>query len=104
MQPEDRTRDVVRGVDRYPGFVIDGRKISLGRSSGCTPFGVSRGCRFDAVGRYRKTPGWLSSGDAVQLTCRVRSRGEDCRGAASAETVRVGGPCDVAMQPIAGVP
>jgi hypothetical protein len=101
---EQPTRDVVRGVDRYPGFVIDGRKVSFGRSSGCTPFGVPRGCRFDAVGLYRKTPGWLSSGDAVQLTCRVRSRGEDCRGAASAETVRVGGPCDVAMQPIAGVP
>jgi hypothetical protein len=101
---EEPTRDRVRGVDRYPGFVIDGRKVALGRSSGCTPYGAPRGCRWDAIGRYRKTPSWLSSGDALQLTCRVRSRGEACAQDVRAETVRVGGPCDIAMQPVAGVP
>jgi hypothetical protein len=97
-------RDVVRLADRYPGFVIDGRKIELRAPSGCTPYGTPRGCRFDAVGRRRKVPGWLADGDPLRLTCRVEARDEGCAAAPRHETVAVGGVCDTAMQPIAGVP
>ena len=97
-------RDVIRLEDHYPGFAIDGRKVALTRATRCTPYGVSPGCRFADVGRYRKTPSWLSDGDPLGLTCRIRARGESCRGDAVVETVTVGGACDVVMQPIAGVP
>jgi hypothetical protein len=95
--------DVVRAEDRYPGFVIDGRKVQFGRSSRCAPYGTPRGCRFTQIGRHRTTPGWLSSGDPLQLTCRVRARGTDCRAEATVETVKLGGACDTQMQPVAGV-
>ena len=97
-------RDVVQLADRYPGFVIDGRKVDLKQPSGCTPYGTPRGCRFESVGRYRKTPSWLESGEPIQLACKVRARGEDCRGEPVVATAKVGGVCDVEMQPIAGVP
>lgn len=100
----DPAGDVVEIVDRYPGFVVDGRKVSLAPSSGCRPYGTPSGCRFDRVGRHRKVPGWLDSGRPVALTCRVRSRGEACDREPALETVRVGGACDVEMQPVAGVP
>lgn len=96
--------DIVRLEDRYPGFVVDDRKVALLPASRCTPYGVSAGCRFDDVGRYRKTPSWLSAGTPLQIACRVRSRGEDCGGEAVVETAKVGGRCDVWMQPVAGVP
>jgi hypothetical protein len=96
-------RDVVRVVDRYPGFVIDGRKIELRRPSGCTPYGTPPGCRFPSVGRYRKTPRWLADGDPLEITCRVRASGESCSDPPVEQTVSVGGPCDTAMQPVAGV-
>jgi hypothetical protein len=96
-------RDVVSAFDRYPGFVIDGRKVELRTASGCTPYGTPRGCRFDQIGRLRKVPSWLASGDPLQITCRVRARGEDCRAESVLETPKVGGACDTWMQPVAGV-
>ncbi len=97
-------RDVVAFADRYPGFVIDGRKVQLQRPTRCAPYGTPSGCRFATVGRYRKTPSWLADGDPLQLTCSIQSRGADCRGEPRRETVAVGGVCDIEMQPIAGVP
>jgi hypothetical protein len=97
-------RDVIDIVDRYPGFVIDGRKVELRSAARCPPYGTPRGCRFESVGRYRKTPSWLESGVPLQLACEVRARGEDCRGEPIVATAKVGGVCDVEMQPIAGVP
>ena len=97
-------RDAVRLVDRYPGFVIDGRKIELKAPSGCTPYGTPRSCRFDTVGRRRKVPSWLADGDPMRLACRVQARDESCTAPPRAETVSLGGACDTAMQPVAGVP
>jgi hypothetical protein len=96
-------RDVVTQLDRYPGFVIDGRKVELQSASRCSPYGTPPGCRFGQVDRYRKTPSWLSAGQPLQLNCRVRASGEDCRGTITIETTQVGGACDTAMQPVAGV-
>lgn len=96
-------RDVVHVVDRYPGFVIDGRKIELKRPSSCTPYGISPSCRIASAGRYRKTPRWLRDGTPLQITCRVRASGESCSEPPRLETVSVGGLCDTAMQPVAGV-
>lgn len=101
---EEADRDVVRIVDRFPGFVVDGRKVELRPGSRCAPYGVPSGCRFERIGRYRRTPAWLSSGKPMKLACRVRSRGDDCRQAPVAEMTTVGGPCDTWMQPVAGVP
>ncbi len=97
-------RDVIRLTDRYPGFLIDGRKIQLRSAASCAPYGLPSGCRFAEIGRRRKTPSWLSAGQPLQLACRVRSRGEACDRPAVLETVTVGGVCDTAMQPVAGVP
>lgn len=101
---EKEDRDVVVISDRYPGFVVDGRKVSLAASPSCTPYGTSRSCRFETIGRYRKTPSWLSAGQPLQLICRVRASGEDCRGEPAVTTAQVGGTCDKLMQPVAGVP
>jgi hypothetical protein len=96
--------DVVEIADRHPGWIIDGRKVSLGGPSpSCRPYGVPRGCRFDRVNRYRKVPPWLASGSPQTLTCRVRASGETCDAAPAETTVRVGGVCDREMQPVAGV-
>jgi hypothetical protein len=97
-------RDVITLVDRYPGFVIDGRKVGLRRPSRCTPYGTPPGCRFTAIRRLRRTPSWLTTGTPLQLRCRVRARGEDCKESGTLETVEVGGVCDTQMQPVAGVP
>ena len=97
-------RDVVHLSDRFPGFVIDGRKVELKPQTGCTPYGTPRGCRFASVGRHRKVPRWLAGGDPMQISCRVRASGESCSGPVTTETVSVGGVCDTAMQPVAGVP
>lgn len=97
-------RDVVAVADQFPGWVVDGRKISLsGPSPSCRPYGVPRGCRFDDVGRYRRVPSWLASGRPMTLTCRVRASGDTCDGAPTDATARLGGVCDLEMQPIAGV-
>lgn len=101
---EEPERDVITLADRYPGFVVDARKVELEPVSRCTPYGVPAGCRFETVGRHRRTPSWLASGDPLRIQCRSRSRGADCRGEPVSETARVGGTCDTWMQPVADVP
>lgn len=98
--------DVVRIVDRYPGFVIDGRRVSLqGRvSSSCRPYGVPAGCRFDNITRYRRTPSWVNAGQPVGVVCRVHDRGASCRHPSQGQkTVRVGSACDTEMRPFSGI-
>jgi len=99
----EKDRDVAKIVDRYPGFVVDGRKVSLKQSRKCTPYGVSRGCRFGSIGRYRKTPGWLRAGRPVKLHCKINDFGEGCVGSGHKRTAAVGGACDKEMVPVAGV-
>lgn len=98
-----RLHDVTSVVDNYPGFVVDGGKVSLGGSRSCPPYGVSRGCKFKDVRRYRKTPSWARKGKALAIRCKVRDRGEDCLGKGSARPITVGGACDTQMQPVSGV-
>jgi hypothetical protein len=100
LQPD---RDVVEIVDTYPGFVLDGRKVGLRKSSSCVPYGVPQGCSFDDIGRYRKIPPWLKAGRPLQLACRVQDRGAQCQSAGAPAMARVGGVCDTEMQPVAGV-
>ncbi len=96
-------RDVTSVADDYPGFVIDGRKVSLRKPSNCPPYGIPRGCRFDRIGRYRKTPSWLDAGRPLGITCRVPDRGAQCQGKPTIKTVTVGDTCDTQMRPVAGV-
>jgi len=96
-------RDVVKQLDRYPGFVIDGRKVELQAPTRCAPYGTPSGCQFGQIDRYRRTPSWVNAGDPLRLNCRVRASGEDCQAAVTVETVQVGGACDTEMQPFAGV-
>ena len=96
--------DAIQITDRYPGFIVDGRKISLRDPSSCPPYGVPAGCPFKQVGRYRKTPSWINQGRPVEISCRVKDRGETCQGGGGQTTARVGGTCDVEMRPVAGVP
>ena len=100
---EDERGDEIRILDNYPGFVVDGRKVSLRKASDCAAYGVPPGCRFSSVGRYRKTPNWLNAGSPVEIQCRIKDRGESCRGGGSMKTARVGGTCDVEMRPVSGV-
>jgi len=100
---DENGRDIVRTSDAYPGFVIDGRKVELRRAGGCTPYGTPRSCRFDRVGRHRKVPGWLASGDPLRLSCTIEARGESCTDPPRREQIAVGGACDIEMQPVAGV-
>jgi hypothetical protein len=99
----EKDSDVVRTVDNYPGFVVDGRKVGFKRSARCSPYGVSRGCRFKKVRRYRKTPSWLWAGRPVPIRCKVVDRGEGCLDPGRSRIVKVGGPCDTEMTPVAGV-
>jgi hypothetical protein len=101
---EDEDRDLVQVRDNYPGFVVDARKVSLRKPSGCRAYGIPAGCRFKDIGRYRKTPPWLSAGKSLELTCRIKDRGEQCRGAGRIKTAKVGGSCDTQMRPVTGVP
>jgi len=101
---EKGDRDVLRIEDLHPGFVIDARKVSLEASKACRPWGTPPGCSRGAVGRWRKVPSWLASGRPLEITCRVRARDESCTADAQVASVVLGGPCDVAMQPVAGVP
>jgi hypothetical protein len=55
------------------------------------------------VGRYRKTPSWLTAGKPVALNCRINDQGESCRGGGRMTSVSVGGACDVDMMPVSGV-
>jgi hypothetical protein len=95
--------DKVAVTDTYNGFVIDGRKVSLKKSTRCTPYGVSDKCRFNKVERYRKTPFWLNSGKLVEFKCRIHDQGESCSGEAQLENVDIGGSCDIEMMPVVGV-
>jgi hypothetical protein len=95
--------DAIRFEDNYTGFVVDGRKVRLGGGGGCTAYGVSAGCKFSKVGRYRTTPNWLTAGTPVALNCRIADRGESCRGGGQTRSVSVGGYCDVDMMPVGGV-
>ena len=101
---EDADRDVINLVDKYPGFVVDARRVSLqGTPSRCVPYGTPSGCRFDTIGRYRKTPSWVNAGKPLEVHCRIGDRGEQCQGGEVAKPVRVGGVCDTQMRPFAGV-
>jgi hypothetical protein len=95
--------DEIRIEDNYPGFVVDGRKVRLGGSGNCTAYGVSRGCKFSNVGRWRKTPSWLTAGRPLALTCSIKDRGESCRGGGRTQRVTVGGACDIEMMPVSRV-
>ncbi len=95
--------DQIDIVDRYPGFVVDGRKIQLKKPSRCYPYGIPRGCDLENVTRYRKTPGWLKAGKPLALECHIRDSGESCRRPAATRMVEVGGVCDVEMRPVTGV-
>ncbi len=100
---QEPDRDAIKIVDNYPGFVVDGRKVSLRKASNCPPYGIPRGCGFREVGRYRKTPNWLSAGKPMEFTCRIRDRGAQCQGPGTAKTAKVGGICDTEMRPVTGV-
>ena len=98
-------RDTLQVLDHYRGFVVDGRKVTLRGPAGCLPYGIPRGCGFESVGRYRRTPGWLNSGDALEIHCSVPDRGEQCQKPATGPgVVSVGGACDTEMRPVFGVP
>jgi hypothetical protein len=96
-------RDEVEIVDRYPGFVVDERKIEFRARSACPPYGVPRGCQFAEVGRYRTTPSWLNAGRPLELTCVIKDRGAKCQEPGNLVTTRVGGVCDTQMRPVAGI-
>ena len=101
---EDASRDVIKIVDNYPGFVVDGRRVSLKETTArCAPYGIPNGCRFDEIGRYRKTPPWVNDGKPLEVLCRVADRGEQCQGREKVNTAKVGGVCDTEMRPFAGV-
>ncbi len=100
---EDEDADQVRLADHYPGFLIDGRKISAKPATSCPPYGIPAGCRGLGSGRYRKVPSWLDIGKPLELQCRIQDRGESCKSAPSARTVSVGGVCDTQMRPVAHV-
>ena len=92
-----------RPATTTPGFVIDGRKVSLIAASGCRPYGVPAGCPRDDIGRYRKTPSWLDAGKPLGLTCRIADHTESCAAPEKLVTVEVGGMCDTQMRPVSGV-
>ena len=96
-------RDAVTIVNAYPGFVVDGRKVSLKTASRCSPYGIPQGCRFDSISRYRKMPRWVATGKSLELMCRVNDQGEACQSSSTLKIAKVGGVCDTEMRPVAGV-
>ncbi|WP_448875320.1 hypothetical protein [Desulfobulbus propionicus] len=101
---EEEQGDRIRVVDDYPGFVVDARRVSLGgESARCRPYGIPGGCRFDEIGRYRKTPSWVNAGKPVEIKCRIADQGEQCQGPPKMRQVRVGGTCDTQMRPFSGI-
>jgi len=100
---ETDARDVADIRDDYPGFVVDGRKVTLVPPSGCRPYGIPAGCPLGEVGRYRKTPSWLDAGKPLGLNCTIADRAEQCDAPARLATVQVGGACDAQMRPVSGV-
>jgi hypothetical protein len=100
---ESEDVDTTKVSDDYRGFVVDGRKVRLKRPHRCAPYGIPKGCRMDSIGRYRKTPSWLTAGKPLALNCRIRDQGEQCATPARLNKVTVGGRCDVEMRPVTGV-
>ena len=94
---------MVEVLDRYPGFVLDEQRVTLAAASRCAPYGIPDGCPLEEVGRYRKTPPWLTSGRPVAVTCRIRDTGEQCRDRGTVRNAKVGGTCDLEMRPVTGV-
>lgn len=101
---EKHDRDVLKIADLHPGFLLDARKVTLKPATSCRPWGTPPGCDRGEVGRWRKVPSWLATGRPLELTCRVRARDESCTADAELASISLGGACDVAMQPVAGVP
>jgi hypothetical protein len=95
--------DTIEVIDDYPGFVVDGRKVRLQRPRRCAPYGIPKGCRLGRIGRYRKTPSWLTAGKPLALNCRIRDQGAQCTSPVRLKAVTVGGRCDVEMRPVSGV-
>ncbi|MBK1646623.1 hypothetical protein CKO25_18665 [Thiocapsa imhoffii] len=100
---ETPERDLVRTENNFPGFVVDGRKVSLRAPRSCPPYGIPSGCPSNQVGRYRTTPSWLTAGRPIEISCSILDRGESCRGSGTLKTARVGGVCDKEMRPVTGV-
>lgn len=100
---ETEERDIVETRNDFPGFLVDGRKVTLVPSTGCQPYGIPSGCPQDEVGRYRKVPFWLDAGKPVGLTCNIADRTPSCTGPEQLVTVEVGGMCDTQMRPVSGV-
>ena len=100
---ETEARDIVDIRDDYPGFLVDGRKVTLAPPSGCRPYGIPAGCPLGEVGRYRKTPSWLDAGKALGLNCTIADRAAQCDAPARLVNVQVGGVCDTQMRPVSGV-
>ena len=97
-------RDEGSAVNTHPGFVVDGRRVSLKPPTRCAPYGIPPGCGFPKIGRYRKTPTWVNEGRPMEVQCRVSARGEKCHDAPSRPIpVWVGGTCDVEMRPFTGI-
>ena len=101
---EGMYHDDISIEDNYPGFIIDGRKVDLKPSTGCTPFGIPGGCKSSHNVRYRKTPSWLNSGRPMELRCTVQEFGEDCLADGRTSTISIGGSCDTQMRPVRNVP
>lgn len=100
---ETEERDIVETRNDFPGFLVDGRKVTLEAATGCQPYGIPAGCQQDEVGRYRKVPFWLDAGKPVGLTCNIADRTESCAGPEQLVAVEVGGMCDTQMRPVSGV-
>ena len=55
---ETEARDVVDIRDDYPGFLVDGRKVTLAPPSGCRPYGIPAGCPPGAASGRRRRCTW----------------------------------------------
>ncbi len=100
---ETEARDIVDVRDEYPGFLVDGRKVTLAPPTGCRPYGIPAGCPLGEVGRYRKTPSWLDAGKPLGLNCTIADRAAQCDAPVRLVNVQVGGACDTQMRPVSGV-
>jgi len=100
---ETEERDVVETRDDFPGFLIDGRKVTLQPATGCRPYGTPSSCQQGEVGYHRKVPSWLDAGKPMGLTCNIVDRAESCDGPEQTVKVEVGGTCDTQMRPVMGV-
>ncbi len=100
---EDEDADRIRLEDNFPGFRVDGHKVSGKPPASCPPYGIPAGCRLDKIGRYRKVPSWLAQGKPLELKCQIKERGESCKSAPTTKSVSVGGLCDTQMRPVAHI-